>query len=211
MMGFRVFLVGILPVSYPHSFLHLKLMLMTTVSWAGMFYLTLYLCSKFAVTIPYLLPYQYSTDGTVSAYGSAVPEDETPKANYQTSLRKQAAAPPTWTIILPLIPVSIATYIASTRYSDFRHHGFDIIFGSLMGITLSWISFRLYHLPIRRGAGWSWGPRSAERAWGIGVGVPGYAGSELGSKRSDIEAGNHSANGSGSKSSSQMAGAESAS
>ena len=164
-----------------------------------MFYLTLYLCSKFAVTIPYLLPYQYSANSTVSAYGTAAPEGDDTVAAQQTSLRKQAAAPPTWTIILPLIPISIATYISSTRYSDFRHHGFDIIFGSVMGIVLSWISFRLYHLPIRRGAGWSWGPRNASRAWYIGVGVPGYAGNEHDHKKRDLEVGPHSANGSGAK------------
>lgn len=32
----------------------------------------------------------------------------------------------------------------------------------------------MYHLPIRRGSGWAWGPRSAERAWGIGIGRQGY-------------------------------------
>ena len=29
-------------------------------------------------------------------------------------------------------------------------------------------------MPIERGAGWSWGPRSAGRAFGVGVGSNGY-------------------------------------
>ena len=33
-------------------------------------------------------------------------------------------------------------------------------------------------MPIRRGAGWSWGARSRGRAWGVGVGVAGYVGTE---------------------------------
>ena len=33
----------------------------------------------------------------------------------------------------------------------------------------------MYHLPVTRGAGWSWGPRNADRAWGVGVGVSSYA------------------------------------
>lgn len=33
----------------------------------------------------------------------------------------------------------------------------------------------MYHLPVRRGAGWSWGPRNTDKAWGVGVGVPSYA------------------------------------
>ena len=33
----------------------------------------------------------------------------------------------------------------------------------------------MYHLPVTRGAGWSWGPRNADKAWGVGVGVANYA------------------------------------
>jgi len=65
----------------------------------------------------------------------------------------------------------------------FRHHGFDITFGSLLGTIISYISFRLYHMPIRRGAGWTWGPRSTSKAWGIAVGVQGYAEEEGHQKR----------------------------
>ena len=165
-----------------------------------MFYLTLFLCSKFSVTVPYLLPSSYESstrdnkeldqslnngdsekstnDIFASAKGTSVP------------LRKQAAAPPTYLFILPLICISIPTYVASTRFSDFRHHGFDIIFGSLMGVLISYISFRMYHLPMRRGAGWSWGPRSVSRAWGIGMGTQGYIdGRGSATKNSDVEAG----------------------
>ena len=156
-----------------------------TVSWAGMLYLALYLCSKFAVTIPYLLPYQYTAESTTSAF---TPPPSNTDFNPQTSLRKQAATPPAWTYIFVLVPFSVAIYVCSTRYTDFRHYGFDIIFGALLGIVCSWTSFRLYHLPIRRGAGWSWGPRSADRAWWIGVGVAGYAGQDGSEhKKRDVE------------------------
>ena len=153
-----------------------------------MFYLALYFSSKFAITIPYLLPQNNTATNTTSSHKTAVAEGEMLEFAPKTSLRKQAAAPPTWTTILLLIPISVAVYISSTRFSDFRHHGFDIIFGSLMGILLSWASFRLYHLPIRRGSGWSWGPRSAARAWYIGVGVSGYA-EEDHRKKQDLEVG----------------------
>ena len=62
-----------------------------------------------------------------------------------------------------------------------------------MGILLSWISFRLYHLPIRRGSGWSWSPRSASKAWFSGVGVSAYA-EEVDHKRLDLETGMHKVN-----------------
>ncbi|KAF2200051.1 PAP2-domain-containing protein [Delitschia confertaspora ATCC 74209] len=93
-------------------------------------------------------------------------------------IRNQAAAPPVYTLLLILVPLCAALYISSTRYTDYRHHGFDIITGALLGIVCAWFSFRWYHLPIARGAGWAWGPRSYERAWGIGVGRGGYVGVE---------------------------------
>ncbi len=173
-------------------------------SWAGMSYLALYLCSKFSVAIPYLLPYSYSATSPRGAFEGAendivIADDNSGHSKSKTlpsqnsspvPSRKQAAAPPTYLLILPLIPISVATYVASTRFSDFRHHGFDIIFGSSMGTIFSYISFRMYHMPIRRGAGWSWGSRSASRAWGIGVGVQGYVGDEGHTKKRDLEVGN---------------------
>lgn len=77
-----------------------------------------------------------------------------------------------------MTPIATAIYVSSTRFTDFRHFGFDLLFGSFIGITTSWFSFRWYHLPITRGAGWAWGPRSYQRAWGIGVGVGSYVGTE---------------------------------
>lgn len=41
-----------------------------------------------------------------------------------------------------------------------------------MGIVFAYIGFRMYHLPIQRGAGWSWGPRSRRRAFLRGFGFP---------------------------------------
>lgn len=178
------------------------------VSWAGMFYLTLFLCSKFSVTIPYLLPYTYESPTsdtkrhnqslTNGDYNNSKEDVVASAKSTLVPLHKQAAAPPTYLFILPLFTISIPSYVASTRFSDFRHHGFDILFGSLMGILISYMSFRMYHLPIRRGAGWSWGPRSVSRAWGIGVGTQGYRdGTEMPTDRTkirDMEAGNGPSN-----------------
>ncbi|KAF1953380.1 PAP2 domain-containing protein [Byssothecium circinans] len=164
-------------------------------SWAGLLYLTLFLASKFSVAIPFLAPRPFSTN---PAHASAVTRSNLknnsilPLHKKDSSLgtptygsddkvvpiRLQAAAPPVYTLILVLVPIASAIYICSTRFTDYRHFGFDLIFGSLIGITTSWFSFRWYHLPITRGAGWSWGPRSYERSWGIGVGVGSYVGTE---------------------------------
>jgi membrane-associated phospholipid phosphatase len=146
-------------------------------SFAGLTYLSLFLCAKFAVRIPYLLPGVYGT----RAYGGRADAGvSSPSASALLALatakplRSVAAAPPAYLLVPPAIPFCAAIYIAATRYEDFRHHGFDILFGSLMGIVLAWASFQWYHAPIGRGAGWAWAPRGAHRAWWLGVGGQGW-------------------------------------
>lgn len=58
---------------------------------------------------------------------------------------------------------------------DKQHAGWDISIAFLEGFLIGWFAFRWYHLPVRMGAGWSWGPRSQEAVFGIGFVVPGYA------------------------------------
>ncbi|KAF1837202.1 acid phosphatase/Vanadium-dependent haloperoxidase [Decorospora gaudefroyi] len=163
-------------------------------SWAGLLYLTLFLASKFSVAIPFLPHRPFTTN---PAYTSATTPSNLKKASSlpyhkqdstlssSTSynepvipIRYQNAAPPVYTLVLVLIPVCSAIYISSTRFTDFRHFPFDILFGTLIGVLCAYFSFRFYHLPISRGAGWAWGPRSYERAWGIGVGRGSYVGTE---------------------------------
>lgn len=165
---------------------------------AGLIYLSLFLASKLATTIPYLAPSSFSRDGAhLSAFPSRTPRrvtarsDKSESGSYQSDVerpghdasvvgaRNQAAAPPVYLLILTIAPWFASIYIASTRYSDFRHHGFDILFGYVIGTVSSIFAFRYYHLPMRQGAGWSWGPRSRHRSWWAGVGVGNYAGHEI--------------------------------
>jgi hypothetical protein len=73
------------------------------------------------------------------------------------------------------VPFFASVFIAGSRWWDFRHHGFDIMFGYLIGIITSVFAFRYYHLPISNGAGWAWGPRSHDKAFWAGVGSFSYA------------------------------------
>lgn len=95
------------------------------------------------------------------------------------SLRNQAAAPPLYLLFLTFIPFCLAIFISASRWYDFRHHGFDILFGFLMGFVTAVYAFRYYHLPIQEGAGWAWGPRSRDRAFWAGVGRLGYSGDDV--------------------------------
>lgn len=167
-------------------------------------YLTLYFCSKFSIGIPHLpvvfasqqrtrrptsehelLPLHGNQAGRSSLENKledglgvdGANDQQTMTAN-PLAVRNAAAAPPNYLIIPALLPVGVAVYICSTRYAEFYHFGFDIIFGSLIGIATSWLSFRWYHLPISRGQGWAWGARSKDRSFAIGVGTGGYVGEE---------------------------------
>lgn len=106
------------------------------------------------------------------------------------AIRRQAAAPPVYLLCITFAPFCASIWIAASRWYDFRHHGFDILFGYLMGVATAYFAFRLYHMPMRDGAGWAWGPRSEARAFWAGVGRLGYAGErrnigDMATKRDD--------------------------
>lgn len=150
-----------------------------------MTYLTLFLCSKFAIAIPFLTPRPFNRNHNTSSLafsntttGHHGKHNINPSHHSERPLRNQAAAPPTYLLILAFIPIGTAIFISASRWSDFKHQGFDIIFGSLIGFVFGWFGFRWYHLPIRQGAGWSWGARTREKAFGVGVGIPSYVGEE---------------------------------
>ncbi len=153
-------------------------------SAAGLIYLSLFIAGKFGVALPFAAP---TTDGGPSSFaafpsrmhshtgGGARDGSGIAKGPTVAALRLQAASAPLYLLVLCLTPLLVAVFIASSRWFNFRHHGFDIISGFLLGTTCAYLSFRYYHLPIRRGAGWAWGPRSNDRAFWAGVGNLGFA------------------------------------
>ena len=168
-------------------------------AWSGLLYLSLFLSAKFSFTIPYL-PVHWMTatrpetpvdDGNellplrhpVASSSAASTKFANPQNSSNTPVQavpiyNQAAAPPIYGILLLLIPVGVAAYVGATRWAEYYHDGFDVISGSLIGIVAAILSFRWYHLPLSRGQGWAWAPRSKNRAFAIGLGVESYAGPE---------------------------------
>ena len=43
-----------------------------------------------------------------------------------------------WRTLVVLIPTLVASCIAISRIMDARHHPFDVLFGSAMGILVAW-------------------------------------------------------------------------
>ncbi|KAJ8610053.1 hypothetical protein MRB53_038780 [Persea americana] len=83
------------------------------------------------------------------------------------------AAPPLYLLILPFACIAGAIFITGSRYFNYRHHGFDVLFGALIGILTAWTGFRLYHAPLSSRSGTSIGakdePRQRSSPWGAGV------------------------------------------
>ncbi|CAL3963886.1 unnamed protein product [Diplocarpon coronariae] len=161
----------------------------------GLIYLSLFLASKLAITLPFLAPgsdatrltafpsrpFKRAAEEQVHASRDKPGESlDEPSGHDDTIIaaRNQAAGPPVYLLAIVVTPFFASIYVAATRYSDFRHHGFDILFGYMIGTVCALFAFRYYHLPINQGAGWSWGPRSRHRAFWAGVGVGNYAGSK---------------------------------
>lgn len=170
----------------------------SSASAAGLIYLSLFLASKFAVNMPFVAANSdassYSAfpsrlqksssdyDEIRSGEGGSLNPDSTGAAKnlaqhnkMVTAVRRQAAAPPIYLLLIVVLPWFGSIFIAGSRWFDFRHHGFDILFGYLIGVFTSIFAFRYYHLPIRQGAGWAWGPRSHDKAWWSGVGSYSFA------------------------------------
>ncbi|KAI1268818.1 PAP2 superfamily-domain-containing protein [Xylariaceae sp. FL1019] len=174
-------------------------------SAAGLIYLSFFLASKFAINLPFVPHENASRNSSaISAFPSRIrhrnhsphssntgygPTDEDVSSPLDPSvtkqigvhnatvqaIRQQAAAPPVYLLLLAILPFFLAVFIASSRWFDFRHHGFDILFGFIIGTITAYFSFRYYHMPTRSGGGWAWGPRSRDKAYWAGVGSYTYA------------------------------------
>ena len=152
-------------------------------SFAGLLYLSFFLASKFSIYIPYL-PATSPSDAFQSSHFSDYHRSRTNPSNDDSEnsssipLRNRSAAPPLPALILVFAPIGACLFVTASRFFDNRHHGFDIISGSIIGIFFGWFGFRWYHLPVRQGSGWSWGARSRDRGFWTGVGTGGWVGHE---------------------------------
>ncbi|KAK9449419.1 phosphatidic acid phosphatase type 2/haloperoxidase, partial [Limtongia smithiae] len=69
-----------------------------------------------------------------------------------------------WKSIVVMIPSLGAAAIATSRVKDHRHHGTDVLTGSIIGAATAWLAYRLYYPPLsdttQQGRAWSM------RRWG---------------------------------------------
>lgn len=70
-----------------------------------------------------------------------------------------------WKTFVVLVPTLGASLIAVSRIMDARHHPFDVISGSLLGIAVAWCAYRQYFPPLSES--WRKGRAFPIRTWGI--------------------------------------------
>lgn len=54
----------------------------------------------------------------------------------------------TYRLVGSIVPFVIASMVAVTRIMDYRHHWQDVLAGSLLGLIISYLCYRLYFPPI---------------------------------------------------------------
>ncbi|KIX07060.1 uncharacterized protein Z518_05037 [Rhinocladiella mackenziei CBS 650.93] len=75
-----------------------------------------------------------------------------------------------WRTFVVLIPTLAAACVAMSRIMDARHHPFDVLFGSALGILCAWGAYRQYFPPISHV--WEKGRAYPMRAWGSPIKRP---------------------------------------
>ncbi|KAJ6104599.1 hypothetical protein N7523_010919 [Penicillium sp. IBT 18751x] len=70
----------------------------------------------------------------------------------------------TWKTLLVMIPILAATLVAVSRIMDARHHPFDVITGSLLGVVCAIVSYHQYFPPLSEA--WRKGRAYPIRTWG---------------------------------------------
>ena len=90
-----------------------------------------------------------------------------------------------WRTFIVLIPTLAASCIAMSRIMDARHHPFDVLFGSAMGILVAWAAYRQYFPPVSET--WKKGRAYPIRTWGTEMKGPAMGGNEVVQKDSDME------------------------
>ncbi|KAL8765143.1 MAG: hypothetical protein Q9194_006665 [Teloschistes cf. exilis] len=82
-----------------------------------------------------------------------------------------------WKTFIVMVPTLGAALIAISRIMDARHHPFDVISGSLLGIVVAWGAYRQYFPPVTES--WRKGRAYSIRTWATEPKRPGTEGHGL--------------------------------
>ncbi|EQL31680.1 hypothetical protein, variant [Blastomyces dermatitidis ATCC 26199] len=89
-----------------------------------------------------------------------------------------------WKTFLALFPTLGAGLIAATRIMDARHHPFDVLFGSFLGIVCAYVAYRQYFPPLSES--WRKGRAYPIRTWGNSPVGPSRARFDMGGSNDSV-------------------------
>lgn len=69
-----------------------------------------------------------------------------------------------WKTVIVLVPLLAAAMISITRIMDGRHHPFDVLSSSILGIFIAWVAYRQYFPSLSEP--WKKGRAFPIRSWG---------------------------------------------
>lgn len=69
-----------------------------------------------------------------------------------------------WKALLVMVPLLAASLVAVSRIMDARHHPFDVITGSMLGVVCGFVAYRQYFPPLSEP--WRKGRAYPIRTWG---------------------------------------------
>jgi hypothetical protein len=138
---------------------------LVTVAFAGLWYLSFWLCSRFQIIPPSSqVLQQQQQQGPSNAAGEALLNGGS-EPHPTPAIPHQSSAPSLLFLFLPYIPLGLAIFIAGTRYFDFRNHGVDVLAGALVGSVTAWFGFRLYHPSSSTPGTHPFPPRTESKSW----------------------------------------------
>lgn len=113
----------------------------SSMSFAGLTYLAWYIREILSALV-----HKWAQQ-TYVEYEEAPTEEHT--NDIEAGLIRQESQSPqvlaTASVLAPLVPLTVATYVAVSRTMDYRHHATDVLAGSLLGFVMATIFFKLYN------------------------------------------------------------------
>ncbi|KAK0654750.1 phosphatidic acid phosphatase type 2/haloperoxidase [Cercophora newfieldiana] len=142
----------------------------SSISAAGLMYLSLFLFAKLTITTPFLIfsgPDTSFLHAPTTTPGISRPE-KAPSPCVSIPAQPRISAKPLYLLLISVIPFFAAIFIGSSRWFDYRHQGVDIVSGFLIGGAAALFSFHYYHVSLAsfRDGGRAWGPRRGRGFWG---------------------------------------------
>jgi len=116
----------------------------SSLSFAGLTYLSMFFINfVFSLHLPTVLP-RPNRNNLVPQTPAGAGRDSDIAAQGTQSDQPEPYIPTLLALLFCGVPVLLAAYIASTRYADSRHHGFDILFGAAEGVVCGYFAWRWY-------------------------------------------------------------------